>query len=239
MKRAAEPRRCLVTGAGRGLGLEFARQWLARGDQVFALARDPRRAHALAALAREHPDRLVIAACDVASDVSVEEARRAVRERTDRLDIVVNNAGVFGTRGGTIEAVDLEEIRRVFEVNALGAIRISRSFMPLLRKGERPRLVHITSGMGSVSDNSSGGYYAYRIGKTALNMIARNLAHDLKGTGVASVALSPGWVRTDMGGAEAPLSPQESVASLVATIEGLGPEQSGGFFDRTGKPIPA
>ena len=238
MKHADGSRRCLVTGAGRGLGLEFARQWLARGDLVFALARDPRRSHGLAALAREHPDRLVTAPCDVASDVSVEEARRAVRERTDRLDIVLNNAAIFGARGGTIETLDLEEIRRVFEVNALGAIRISRAFLPLLRKGERPRLVHVTSGMGSVSDNASGGYYAYRIGKTALNMIARNLAHDLKGTGIASVALSPGWVRTDMGGNEAPLSPQESVASLVATIDRLGPEESGGFFDRTGKPIP-
>ena len=225
----------LVTGAGRGIGLEFARQWAARGDTVFALARDPAAA-ALQDLARRHAGRVHPVACDVASDASVEAARRAVEAATGRLDIVVNNAGVFGREEERLDTLDLDEVRRTFEINTLGAIRVSRVFLPLLRKGSAARLVHITSGMGSVGDNRSGGHWSYRISKTGLNMVSRNLAIELQGSGVVSVVLSPGWVRTDMGGRDAPLSPEESVAAMIRTIDGLGAKQSGASLDRFGKP---
>lgn len=230
--------RIAVTGASRGLGLEFARQWLVAGHRVFALARDPRGSKGLARLERDHPDSLVTVACDVSDDDSVHEAARAVGERTDGLDIVLNNAGVGGWRGG-IEDLDLDDVRRVLEVNALGPLRVTRAFLPLLRRG-RPqrRLVHITSLMGSIGDNQTGGSYPYRISKAALNMISVNLAHELRADGIASVVLHPGWVRTDMGGRGATLPVEDAVGALIDTIDDLTLEHSGGFYDRLGEPLP-
>ncbi len=238
MKRKTPPSRILITGAKRGLGLEFARQWLDRGDEVFVLARRPETSADLAGLARLHPGALRTVDCDVADDASVERARRAVEEAWDRLDVAVNNAAIFGAEGGPVETLDLEEVRRVLEINTLGPLRIGRAFVPLLRKGTSPRLVQITSLMGSIDDNRSGGYWGYRLSKAALNMATRNLAHALKGAGIITVVLHPGWVRTEMGGPQAPLSPEEAVTSLVRTIDRLTPRQSGGFFDRDGKPCP-
>lgn len=238
MKQDMRSRRCLITGAKRGLGLEFTRQWLARGDEVYVLARRPESSSGLAELRRLHPEALRMADCDVADDASVEAARMAVETIWDRLDLAVNNAAVFCTEGGPLERLDLEEVRRAFEINTIGPLRVSRAFVPLLRKGTSPKLVHITSLMGSIDDNRSGGYWGYRLSKAALNMASRNLAHALKEAGIISVVLHPGWVRTEMGGPRAPLSPQEAVSALIRTIDSLSPRQSGGFFDREGKPCP-
>ncbi len=227
-------RQILITGAKRGLGLEFARQWLARGDRVFALARRPASSSALADLARRHPGALFTHDCDVADGGSVEKARRAVGKAWDRLDVVVNNAGIYG-ESVPIEGLDTEEVLRVFDINTVGPLRITRAFLPLLKQGISPRLVHITSLMGSIDDNRSGSHYAYRLSKAALNMASRNLAHDLRPAGIVSAVLHPGWVRTDMGGPQAPLSPEEAVGALIRTIYALGPAQSGGFYDRDGK----
>ncbi len=231
-------RRALITGASRGLGLEFVRQWLDRGDTVFALARRPERSAGLEELARAHGERLALVECDVADDASVTASRRAVARRTDRLDLLVNNAGVYSKAEVALESLDFGELRSVFEVNVIGALRTAREFLPLLRQGRFPRLVQITSLMGSIDDNHSGGTWAYRISKAALNMATRNLAHALQKDGITAVALHPGWVRTDMGGKSAPLSPGEAVAGLIATIDRLTAQQSGGFFGRDGAPCP-
>lgn len=230
-------RRLLLTGAGRGLGLEFTRQWLSAGHRVFALARKPTDSSELMKLKEANPESLSVVPCDVGVDSSVENARQAVAKETDTLDGVLNNAGTYGPREDDFNSVELDAIRKVFEVNTLGPLRISRAFLPLLRKGHRPRLVHLTSLMGSISDNSSGGSYAYRISKTALNMLNRNMALDLKPSGVLTAVLHPGWVRTDMGGAGAPLAVDEAVASLVRTFDWLTMHQTGGFFDRDGNPV--
>jgi NAD(P)-dependent dehydrogenase (short-subunit alcohol dehydrogenase family) len=231
-------RRIALTGAGRGLGLEFTRQWLAAGHRVFALARDPGGSAGLDALAEAHPDTLDRFPCDVTDTDSVRAAARAVAERVDGLEIVLNNAGVGGWRGG-VEQLDFDEVRRVFEVNALGPLRVAQAFLPLLRGGRRPRrLVAITSLMGSVGDNRSGGSYPYRISKAALNMACVNLAHELRDEEIVSAVLHPGWVRTDMGGSGATLPVEEAVGALVDTIDALTMEHTGGFFDRLGAPLP-
>jgi NAD(P)-dependent dehydrogenase (short-subunit alcohol dehydrogenase family) len=232
------PSRILITGAGRGLGLEFTRQWLERGHHLFALARRPEASDGLAALARAHEGRLHLAPCDVADDRSVERARESVGAKWDALEVILNNAGTYGPREEPLEEVDFDEIRRVHEVNTLGPMRITRAFLPLLRGGSEPRLVHLTSLMGSVADNGSGGSWAYRLSKTALNMASRNMAIQLEGEGIPSVVIHPGWVRTEMGGAAAPLSALESVRSMIETIGGLSMEQSGAFLDRDGQPVP-
>lgn len=227
-----------MTGASRGIGLEFVRQWLERGHRVFALARDPTGSEGLTDLATRFPETVLSVACDVTDEESVEAARRELVREVEGLELLVNNAGVMGDRG-TLEELDLEEVRRHIEVNALGPLRIVRAFLPLLRAG-RPvrRLVNMTSLMGSIEDNRSGDAYAYRMSKAALNMASRSLAVDLANEGIVSVVLHPGWVRTRMGGRGAALGVPEAVESLIATIEGLGPRESGGFFDRDGQPLP-
>jgi NAD(P)-dependent dehydrogenase (short-subunit alcohol dehydrogenase family) len=230
------PARVLVTGASRGLGLEFARQYAEAGARVFALAREPLRSERLMELASRFPKTLLPVVCDVADDESVKAARQEVEVATGALDLIINNAGVYGRHNESLESLDYDEIRRVFEVNTLGPVRISRAFLPLLKNGTRPRLVHITSMMGSVEDNRSGGYWSYRISKSALNMANRNLALELERWKIPSVVLSPGWVRTDMGGAGAPLSPEESVSAMRQTIDSLTSSHSGNIYHRDGKP---
>lgn len=232
------PERILITGAGRGLGLEFARQWLAAGKEVCALAREPEKSRGLASLRSDYAETLRVAPCDVADDASVESARKEISGAWDSLDLLLNNAGIYGPRDGTLQSVKLDEIRRVFEVNTLGPIRVTRAFMPLLRKGSRPRVVLMTSLMGSIGDNGSGGSWPYRISKTALNMVGRNLALELREDGIPAIVIHPGWVRTDMGGKSAPLSIEESVSAMVSTIGGLTPERTGMFLDRNGEPLP-
>ena len=231
-------RRVLVTGASRGIGLEYARHWLAAGARVFALAREPEGSDSLMALASGHPGQLVPVRCDVAEDESVAEARRRVGEETDGLEILINNAGVMGSHED-LASLDLDVVRRTFEVNAVGPIRVTRAFLDLLRAGDRPRrIVNMTSLMGSIDDNRSGDAYAYRMSKAALNMATRSMAIDLSGEGIVAAVLHPGWVRTAMGGRSAPTPVEEAVASLVRTIESLDMDRSGGFYDRDGQPLP-
>lgn len=230
--------RILVSGTSRGLGLEFVRQYLAAGHRVFGLARNSQRSKGLMALAREHPDTLTALTCDVTDEGQVREAARATAARADGLEIVINNAGIGGWRGG-IDDLDMDQVRDVFETNALGPLRVSQAFLPLLRRGRAPRrLVHITSLMGSIGDNRSGGSYPYRISKVALNMASVNLAHELRDEEIVSVVLHPGWVRTDMGGPGATLSVDEAVGALIDTIDDLTMEHTGGFYDRLGEALP-
>jgi NAD(P)-dependent dehydrogenase (short-subunit alcohol dehydrogenase family) len=235
---SAGARRAFLTGANRGIGLEYARQLAAAGWRVFASCRSPEEADELAALARERSDRVTVVGCDVADDASVRAAAAAVGGAADGLELVLNNAGVGGWRGG-IEELDLGEVVRVFDVNALGPMRVAREFLPLLRAGAEPRrLVQMTSLMGSIADNRSGGAYPYRISKCALNMATVNLARELAEDGIVTVALHPGWVRTDMGGSGATLPVDEAVEVLLGTIEGLSMEDSGGLYDRDGERLP-
>jgi NAD(P)-dependent dehydrogenase (short-subunit alcohol dehydrogenase family) len=238
MSEARPSHRIVVTGASRGIGLEFVRQWLAAGHQVQALARDPAGAAELQSLAKDHPGALQCSACDVTSDASVQEARAEVEKRWDAVDLVVNNAGVSGNYRTPVESLDAKELHDVFEVNAVAPLRVTAAFLPLLRRGRAPKLVQLSTLMGSIGDNSSGGAYAYRMSKAALNMANRNLAHALGPQGIVCAALHPGWVQTDMGGKSAPLPVQESVAAMVRAIDGLKAEHNGAFLDRDLKPLP-
>lgn len=231
--------RVVVTGAGRGLGLEFARQWVAAGDQVIALVRDPSASEGLADLAGQSDEQLIVIGCDVSEDASVEAATRVIDDRVNGVEIVVNNAG---ERGDTedLNSLDLDVVLRVFNTNALGSLRVSRALLPLLRsgRGNPPRIVHLSSLMGSIADNESGGSYAYRISKAGVNMVCRTLAHDLAPYGVVTIAIHPGWVQTRMGGSGAPLAAEASVSDMVATIKDLSIDQGGQFLDRHGDPLP-
>lgn len=228
--------RVVITGTSRGIGLEFVRQLAARGDEVFAAARDPSRSAALGSLREAHRDRVHLHRCDVARD---EEVAAFAASVAGSVDLVVNNAGIFGEEPfAPFEALDLEDCRRVFDVDALGPLRISRAFLPHVRRGAGKRLVHVSTGMASIADNTSGRAYAYRMAKAALNMASRSLAVDLRPEGIVSVVFNPGWVKTDMGGSRAPLETPDAIASMIRTIDGLTPEQNGAFLDKDGKLLP-
>jgi NAD(P)-dependent dehydrogenase (short-subunit alcohol dehydrogenase family) len=220
----------VVTGASRGIGLELVRQYLGRGDAVVAACRSPDGATALHALGREYGDRLRVLACDVGDDDSV-AAFAAALEGT-AVDLLINNAGVGDWAG--LDAVNTADALRVYNVNALGPLRVTRALRPNLRAGIGRKVAHVTSGMGSIGDNSSGGAYAYRMSKAALNMASKSLAIDLADDGIVSVVINPGWVQTDMGGAGAPLTVQDSAEGMMARFDELTLAHTGAFLNWRG-----
>jgi len=223
----------LITGANRGLGLEFARQYLADGCQVYAACRDPDSASELSRLAEASDDKLQILALDVTDPASVKAA--AAELDGQAIDLLLNNAGVGGARGQTIGNIDYEAWAKVLDVNTMGPLRVAEAFVDHVARSERKLTITLTSGMGSLADNTSGGAFAYRSSKAAVNMVMRSLAIDLAPRGITCVVVNPGWVRTDMGGPHASLTTAESVAMLRRLIERLGPAQSGKFFNYDGR----
>ena len=223
----------LITGANRGLGLEFARQYLADGWQVYAACRDPASASELRQGAEDSGERMRILAMDVTDAGSVKAAAAELDKQA--IDLLLNNAGVGGARGQTIGNIDYEAWAKVLEVNTLGPMRVSEVFVDHVARSERKLIVTLTSGMGSIADNTAGGSIAYRSSKAAVNMVMRSLAIDLAPRGITCVVVNPGWVQTDMGGPNANLTPAESVTRLRHLIENLGPRHSGKFFNHDGR----
>jgi len=226
--------RVVVTGANRGLGLGFVRAYLAAGERVLGLCRAPAAAEALAELARGSDGALELRAADVRDA----ESLRVAAVDIDRVDVLVNNAGIIGQAEEHLIELDIEVAARVMDVNVFGALRSTRAFLPALERSNGGKIVNLSSLMGSTGDNQSGGYSGYRMSKAALNMLTRNLGHALDPRRLVVAALHPGWVRTDMGGARAPCEVEVAVAAMVKTIAALEAEHSGGFFDRFGEILP-
>jgi NAD(P)-dependent dehydrogenase (short-subunit alcohol dehydrogenase family) len=225
----------LVTGASRGLGLEFVRRFQSRGDAVFGSVR--READAVRLPAGATP--LIL---DVESADSIAEFARLIADRS--FDALINNAGVGegvfydGREGPRLDGLDFDAMVRQFSINSLGPLRVLRAALPALRRGRRRLVVNISSELGSIEQNTTGGWTGYRASKAALNMLTRCMAAELGGDGFTCVAMHPGWVRTDMGGSEAPLSPAESVAGMVAVIDTLTARDNGTFRRYDGAKIP-
>ncbi len=220
----------LITGAGRGIGLEFVRQLRERGEDVVATVRRPEAWAPLQKLGAR------VEVLDVNDDASVAALARSLEGTA--IDLLVNNAGVYGQKGVGLEGVDLEDALATFRTNALGPLRVTRALLPSLRAGAGKRVVHITSKMGSIDDNQSGGSYGYRASKAALNALNKSLSIDLAPEGLVCAVLHPGWVQTDMGGASAAVEPEESVRGMLRVIDGLTPAEAGRFFDFRGEEIP-
>jgi len=226
-----------VTSGNRGLGLEFVRQLLARGDRVVATARHPGRATALNALAGEHPGRLHVLPLDVAQEKSRQELAHELPLvlGDEHLDLLVNNAGVMhsGERWGHVDPAMLEDSLRT---NALGPFLLTQAMASRLRDGGI--VANVSSGMGSIADVGEFRSPSYCISKAAQNMATAQLARALAPRRITVVALCPGWVRTDMGGTSAPVTPTDSVAGLLRVLDGLKPSDSGRFLDWQGKAMP-
>jgi NAD(P)-dependent dehydrogenase (short-subunit alcohol dehydrogenase family) len=225
---AAKASRWLVTGANRGIGLAFARELVRRGHDVIGTAREPGKAKELAASGAR------VEQLDVSDDASVGRLARALAG--DTLDFLVNNAAV-GDGVDSIRDLDFRNLARFFEVNSAGPMRLAKALLPNLDRGEARTIVSITSGLGSISQDN-GGWYEYRASKAALNMLNRTLAAELARERFTCVVLSPGWVKTDMGGAGATLTPEESVRAMLRVIDGLTPKDSGKFLDHRGRELP-
>lgn len=223
----------VITGANRGIGLELARQYLALGATVDATARVPARAEALTGLAAGAAGgALRVHRLDVSDGASV-KAFGAALEAVP-VDVLVNNAGVFGD-ADRLTNLDFDEVLATLNTNAVGALRVSLALLPALRRGATRKIASVTSGMGSIADNTSGGHYGYRMSKAALNMAMRSLAVDLKAEGFTAVAINPGWVQTDMGGRGAPTRVEDSARGIIDAITRMGPADSGTFMDYRGK----
>lgn len=237
-------RYALVTGSNRGLGLEFTRQLLHRGDNVFATCRDPDRADALHDLAPRYPERLHLMALDVTEAASIEQAFRAVESQAGALHLLLNNAGINGGgRADRFGDLDPERMMRVFRVNTVGPATIAQRAADLLAaaagEDELPTVVNVTSALGSI-DRTEGAsaWQSYRASKAALNMLTRCMAFDLESRGVLAVAITPGWVQTDMGGAGATLTPEESVQNMLSVIDELSMADRGAFLSWKGEHMP-
>lgn len=230
----------LVTGSNRGIGFALTKELLSRGKKVFAACRNPDTAENLKELQQKHQELLKILPLDVASEASAHAAfSMATHEGgMDRLDVLWNVAGISPPpHDASLEYLEFEALREAFEVNVIGCLRVARTFFPLLRKSERPRVLNFTSGLSSLTHKKDAHFYAYGISKTALNMATRTLANEWKPLGIVCVAVDPGWIKTDMGGPNAPLKPEDAARVLCDTAERLSMEQTGLFLYQDGKQL--
>ena len=222
-----------ISGANRGLGFEFARQYSAAGWTVLAACRDPGQATELAAL----PGVETIA-LNVTDPASIAAVVDAVGNR--RIDLLLNNAGIFGSIVGdqeqTLDVISLDIWNDVFQTNVIAPFALTRALLPKLAAGAVVGI--LSSELGSIAGNTTGELYAYRSSKAAVNMVGKSLAIDLKARGIIVVLLHPGWVHTDMGGPAAPVSPVESIAGLRKVLAAATPASSGRFLAWAGREMP-
>jgi NAD(P)-dependent dehydrogenase (short-subunit alcohol dehydrogenase family) len=226
----------LITGTNRGLGFEFASQYVADGWRVFAACRNPATASKLRRLEQDSGDMLNLVAMDVTDAESVRNAAAQLKDVA--IDVLINSAGIAGVPGQKTGNVAYESWAQVFNVNTMGPLRVVESFSDHIARSERNLVITITSGMGSLADNTSGGSIGYRSSKAAVNMVMRSAAIDLAPRGITCVLVNPGWVRTDMGGRKASLSPQESVTAMRRLIDAFGRSHSGKFYNYDGREYP-
>ncbi len=225
----------LITGANRGIGLALARGYAAEGWRVHACCRNPDKAKDLKALQAEAGDRLAVHRLDVTDGLMVAGLARELAE--EAIDLLINNAGVSGPRGGFGE-IDHDRWQPVFAVNAFAPLRVAERFVEQVARSERKLIVNISSKMGSIAENASGNSIIYRASKAALNQVSKCLSVALAPRGITVILFHPGWVSTDMGGTEAPVTPEDSAAGIRAVIEGVTPADNGRFFNYDGEALP-
>ena len=228
-----KPHQVLITGANRGLGLEFTKQYAADGWSVLACCRHPQSALDLQALAKVNAN-ISIQSLDVADFAQIDAL--ALQLKDEAIDVLINNAGVYPA--SSFGDTNYQAWAEGFKVNSMAPLKMTEAFVQHLTRGQLKKIATLSSKMGSLDDNSSGESYSYRSSKTAVNMVMKSLSIDLKPYGISVVTLHPGWVQTDMGGSNALISAHTSVSCLRKVIESLSLDSTGKFMAYDGKAIP-
>jgi len=222
----------LITGANRGIGLEFSRQYAEAGWKVIACCRDLKQATGLQELVNIYPD-IQVYALDVADFAAIEALALALKDV--KIDVLINNAGVYPH--SDLDHADPEQWLHAFKVNSMAPFKMATAFTPHIAASRLKKLVTLSSKMGSLDDNTSGGSYLYRTSKVAANMVMKSLSIDLQAYGISVAVLHPGWVQTEMGGPDALIDTQTSVSGLRKVIEHLNLDNTGRFIAYDGKVI--
>jgi len=225
----------LITGANRGIGLELSEQFAEDGWQVLACCRNPADARQLQALS-ERGLAIELHALDVTNYAQMATLADQLANRP--IDILLSNAGIYGSKGTGFGEVDAEEWRQVLEVNTIAPLMLAQAFVEQVAASQQKLVAVISSKVGSIADNSSGGSYIYRSSKTAVNQVVKSLSIDLAGRDIAVISLHPGWVQTEMGGPNAEIGTDESVSGLKSILQSAGLAQSGQFIEFNGNSIP-
>ena len=224
----------LITGANRGLGLELAKQYYAAGWQVIACSRHPAAVQAGLAQVSTTGGKLILQPLEVTAADSIATLSAAISDYS--IDILCNNAGIYSDKNLPFGTVQADMWLEVFKINTIAPLMLAQALLAHVERSQRKLIVNMSSRMGSIADNDSGGGYAYRSSKAALNAITKSMALDLKG--ITVVAVHPGWVQTDMGGRHALLTPEHSIQGIKTLLEHLSLNDSGGFFAYDGTPLP-
>lgn len=221
----------VITGANRGIGLEFTKQYASEGAKVYALCRTPEEADELHAVEGDVHIRQL--------DVTSEECRKRFADEIagEAIDLLINNAGVYGGEHQSLGNLDFEKWHQTMETNLFGPVYMTTAIYPNLKKSDNPKVATLSSKMGSIAD-SSGGMAIYRTSKAAINMAMNALSKDASNDNVVMINLHPGWVQTDMGGEQAPTTPQESVTGLRKVIANASMKDTGHFYDFRGEEVP-
>ena len=217
-----------ITGANRGLGFEFAKQYAADGWRVIAACRDPAKAEALSAVEGD----VQVETMDVDNDASV--ASLSDKLKDEAIDLLINNAGIYGPKHLSAEDMDYEAWGRVLRTNTMSPFRVTMAFLQQVRNSDQKIIATLSSKMGSLNENQDGGEYIYRSSKAALNAALKGLSYDLADAGIRIMLMHPGWARTDMGGPSAPLLPADGVAGLRKVLAGIKDGETGVFYDYNG-----
>ncbi len=235
--------RILITGANRGLGLEFSRRFLGRGELVFACCREPVKADQLRELKSVYPQRLSIISLDVANPESVATSHHLVKSKVDGLDLLLNNAGIYSVQGSgepleRLGSLNFDDALKLFRINAVAPLIVAQQYLDLLKAGDNAKIVNVSTGYASLTENESGFPYYYSASKAAMNMLMRSLAADARKMDIITVLLDPGWVSTDMGGPNAPITPRQAVEGMIKVIDSLTTKDNGRFLNWCGEQVP-
>jgi NAD(P)-dependent dehydrogenase (short-subunit alcohol dehydrogenase family) len=227
----------LITGAGRGLGLEFVRQYGSNDWEVLACARDPQRAASLQNIAAESGGRVSLHALDVTDHAAIDALAKKLEGRA--VDVLINCAGSMGGRGSSFGASDYAEWEYLFRLNAFAPMKMAEAFVAHVARSEQKKIVSLSTIMASMGRNTLGGFYAYRASKAALNALSVSMALDLgRRHGITASVIHPGWVRTDMGGPRAEIDAPTSVTGMRSVISGLTRDKAGRFWSYDGSELP-
>ena len=226
----------LITGASRGIGLEMVKYGIEQNWRVFACCRHPQQAESLLSLAKLASGRVSVHVADMYELATIQALSYELRN--EAIDILINNAGIYGSDKNKFGHVDVQSWINTFQVNSIAPLKVTEALIEQVRMGEQKIIACMSSKMGSMADNGSGGSYIYRSSKAALNAVVKSIAVDFRSEGIKCVALHPGWVKTDMGGPNAEITTRECVTRLFEIMLSLTPQDSGRFIDIDGTDIP-